>query len=235
MERDGGWQPVRRGYNVDARAGVLAIEPGQRAGMVVVGPEHHRQVVGDVTAVDEQTIEIKLADPRHQSGLTPGMVVSLRTAAHRPEMAQVLAVSTGWEPAVIVRPVGGTSTSEQRYSLRHLLVQPLDVLATVLTDGKASSFRLRVTDLSDAGAGIFMGRAVEVGDQVQLRLALPEVSHPSLTFAGEVVWVRAFQNHWRAGVRFVELSPVHEDALSHATRANEDGWQQMLELAAGND
>ena len=220
---------------MEARASVLAIEPGQRAGLVVVGPEHHRQLVGEVTAVDEHAIEIRLADPRHQSDLAPGMLVSLRTAAHRPAMAQVLAVSTGWEPAVIVRTVGTGGAHDQRGSLRHLLVQPLDVLATVLTEGKASSFRLRVTDLSDGGAGVLMARALGIGDQVHLRLALHVEAHPALTFTGAVVWVREFQNHWRAGVQFSALSQLHEDALEHAAQANEDGWLQVLELAATAD
>jgi hypothetical protein len=220
---------------VDARASVLAIEPGQRAGLVVVGPEHHRQVVGEVTAVDEQAIEIRLADPRHQSDLAPGVLVSLRTSAHRPAMAQVLAVSGGWEPAVIVRTVGTGGTEELRGSLRHLLVQPLDVLATVLTDGKASSFRLRVTDLSDGGAGLIMARALVTGDQIHMRLALHVEAPSALTFTGEVVWVREFQNHWRAGIQFSALSSVHQKALRDAAHANEADWLQALELAAGPD
>jgi hypothetical protein len=201
-------------------------------GLVVFTPTYHRQLVGDITAVEETAVEIALADPRHQSELVPGMLVFLRTTAHRPEIAQVLAVTGGWEPLVVVRPLGPIMPPEHRAHLRHLLVQPLDLLATVLTEGRVSAFRIRVIDLSDGGAGLFLTRPLAPGDRLRVRLTGEEAPPGMRDFAGKVVWVQQFQRYWRAGVRFDALTPHQEALLQGAARANEERWSQMLELAA---
>jgi hypothetical protein len=206
--------------------------PGERVGLVVLGAATQRQLIGTISMVHDDIVEVLLATPR-LAELAAGRLVSLRGASRVAQMLQVVEVHGGWEPRVVLRAVT-LPGAQQRQELRHVLVQPRNLLASVLAQGRASAFRVVVLDVSRGGMGLLTQRVVAVGDQVRLRLGrLSEEASTSAagTVAGTVAWVVAFGHRWRAGVRFTELDAEQHGLVEQVLETNEQDWQHLIDRA----
>jgi hypothetical protein len=209
--------------------------PGERVGLVVLGAATQRQLIGTTSMVHDDIVEVVLATPR-LADLAAGRLVSMRGASRVAQMLQVVEVHGGWEPRVVLRAVT-LPGAQQRQELRHVLVQPRNLLASVLAQGRASAFRVVVLDISRGGLGLLTQRVVALGDQVRLRLGRPgeEASATATTaagtVAGTVAWVVAFGQRWRAGVRFSDLDAAQHGLVEQLLETNEQDWQHLLDQA----
>lgn len=94
----------------------------------------------------------------------------------------------------------------------------LDLKYTVLPAGTASASVTK--DISAGGICLFTDQVLETGQQLQVSLTLPGREQP-VNFTGEVVWCEAYevigqstrQRAVEAGLRFLEIAPLDQEAV----------------------
>jgi c-di-GMP-binding flagellar brake protein YcgR len=104
-----------------------------------------------------------------------------------------------------------SGTSDRRHSNRVHVEARLRLFA--YRDAERVAFSGQVNDISEVGLSVFVSAEFEVGDTVEVEVALPYST--GCTRAKAIVRTR---DNYRYGLQFVDLHPKQQEALARACK-----------------
>lgn len=193
----------------------------------VPGNPHPLILDAILAAESSDTLEIAFGRPAPGT-LHPGAVGELETSDGTLLPVQVIAIEGGDPAAAVLRPLIVASTVEERKAQRAITVNPLETPVMAMSNGRLTTCRVVLIDLSAGGAGLIAPKPLDVGTVLGINPP-PLDGLPDIDMAAEIVWRARLGRFWRIGTRFTGVTSEQQSLLLRRVEAEERRWVTALD------
>jgi len=142
--------------------------------------------------------------------------------------AQVIAVESGAPGVAVLRPLIVPGASEGRHYQRTITVLPLETPVMAMSNGRLTTCKVVIIDLSAGGAGLIAPKPLDVGTVMGINTPLLD-GLPDIDIAAEIVWRKQLHHFWRVGTRFTNVTADQQALLLQRVAAEERRWIGALD------
>lgn len=184
---------------------------------IEVGPDvYGTSLSGVVITAGKDCIEIALAgQPQERELLAPGAMVRVRRGNEASIRAQVISYARGPRPSIIVRPLATAEVARNHRTAPRVPVHRPPVTLVARTADRSVGFQGWMLDLSGGGARLAVSVPLQVGDELILRLPLPDETERT-PLRAVVAWHQRAGDTHQLGIRFLDMPAALRDRLAHA-------------------
>lgn len=215
------------------QAPAVMVPAAGAAGVTLRVPaEPHPLAIDALLAAEStDTIEIAFAAAERRV-LHLGVVGELEIADGTLLPVQVIAVEGGDPAAAVLRPLIVANAVEERKAQRAITVNPLETPVMAMSNGRLTTCRVVVIDLSAGGAGLIAPKPLDVGTVLGINPP-PLDGLPDIDMAAEIVWRARLGRFWRIGTRFTGVTSEQQALLLRRVEAEERRWIIALDTLGG--